>query len=103
MLKFAVIGCGNIAQRASIPALIESEVTEIVVCIDINPEIAEDINIKFGLPFETTLEGALEKYDFDAVYISTPIGTHLPLIKLAAKNKKQILCEKSLACNLKEV
>ena len=40
---------------------------------------------------------------FDAVYISTPNAVHAETVFLAAKNKKHILCEKSLGINLKEV
>ena len=34
MMKFVVIGCGNIAQRCSIPALMNSGVTEVVCVVD---------------------------------------------------------------------
>jgi len=61
------------------------------------------IKAKFDKPFENSLKTAFKKYNFDAVYISTPIGTHKDIVILAAENKKHILCEKSLAVNLKEV
>lgn len=103
MLKFAVIGCGNLALKYSIPALLNSKKSEIVVCIDTNTVQEKIIKEKYNLPFETSLEDALVKHKFDAVYISTPIGTHKDLVILAAQNKKQILCEKSLGSNLQEV
>ena len=103
MLKFAVVGCGNIAIKSSIPALINSEYCEITICIDRNIEKKSLIFDEFGLPFETSLEDALKNYSFDAVYISTPIGSHKDLALLAARNQKHILCEKSLASNISEV
>ena len=104
MLKFAVIGCGNLALKYSIPALLNSGKSQIVVCIDTNRRGQEEtIKEKYNLPFETSLEKALTKFDFDAVYISTPIGTHKELVLLAANNKKHILCEKSLGSSLVEV
>lgn len=102
-IRFAVVGCGNIALRYTIPAIMESEISEAVVCIDTNDAQEVVINERFGLPFERSLDSALNRYEFDAVYIATPISTHKDLVILAASNKKHILCEKSLACNLTEV
>jgi len=102
MMKFAIIGCGNIAQKSAIPALLNSGVSSIIVCIDTNPERGKDINKKFNLPFETSLIEAFNKYSFDAVYISTPNATHKEIIFNAAKNKKHILCQKSIVTNLEE-
>ncbi len=103
MVKFAVIGCGNIAIKSSIPAILNSGVTEISVCVDINKDIKPVIKEKFNIPFESSLETALDNYSFDAVYISSPIGTHKDIICQVAKYKKHILCEKSLVSNLLEV
>jgi dTDP-3,4-didehydro-2,6-dideoxy-alpha-D-glucose 3-reductase len=100
MMKFAVIGCGNIAQRHSIPAIIDSGVSNISVCVDNNPEREQEVADKFSLPFETSLDHALQKYDIDAVYISTPNGTHKEIILNAAQHKKQVLCEKSIVTTI---
>jgi len=104
MLKFAVIGCGNLAMKSSIPALINSKVSSVVVCVDPNKrgqKIA--VREKFNLPLLTSLEEAIENYEFNAVYISAPTGAHKKLVLSAAKFKKHILCEKSLGINLDEV
>lgn len=101
-MKFAVIGCGNIAQRHSIPAIIDSGVSNISVCVDINPEREREVAEKISLPFETSLEQAIENYDIDAVYISTPNATHKEIILKAAQNKKHILCEKSIVTDIIE-
>lgn len=93
-MKFAVIGCGNIAQKYSIPALIQSDVSSISVCVDINPLRKQQVQEKFSVPFESSIEEAFKRYDFDAVYISTPNSSHKEIIKYAAHNKKHILCEK---------
>jgi NDP-hexose-3-ketoreductase len=103
MLKFAVIGCGNLAQRSSIPALLKSGVSTIVVCVDNNAARGEEIKEKFGLPFEHSFESALNNYLFDAVYIATPNSVHKDYIIQAANNKKHILCEKSLASTIHDV
>ena len=96
-MKFVVVGCGNIAQRCSIPALMNSGVTEIVCCVDVNPAKENEIREKFGLPFSTDLQKVLETMDFDSVYISTPNAIHVQIVEQAAKCGKNILCEKPLA------
>ena len=93
-MRFAVIGCGNIARKYSIPALIHSGVSSVSVCVDINPSRKQQIQELFSLPFESSLEEAFIRYDFDAVYISTPNASHKEIIHFAANNKKHILCEK---------
>lgn len=103
MIKFAVIGCGNLAQRSSIPALLKSGISTISVCVDSNMAKGSEIKEKFGLPFETSFESALKIYSFDAVYIATPNAVHKEYIIQAANNKKHILCEKSLAPTVDDV
>jgi dTDP-3,4-didehydro-2,6-dideoxy-alpha-D-glucose 3-reductase len=102
MMRFAVVGCGNIAKRSAIPALLKSGVSSVVVCVDTNPAVEKDIKEKFDLPFETDIQVALEKYQFDAVYISTPVSIHKNIIHQVATYHKHILCEKSLAINYEE-
>jgi len=60
-LKFAVIGCGNIAIKSSIPALINSEFSELIVCIDTDIAKGKTIGEKFDLPFENSLKNGLQK------------------------------------------
>lgn len=96
-MKFVVVGCGNIAQRSVIPALMASGVTEVVCCVDVNPAKRLEIQSKFSLPFETNLQYVLETYEFDSVYISTPNAIHVQIVEQVAKFGKNILCEKPLA------
>ncbi len=101
-MRFLVVGCGNIAQRCSIPALMQSGVSEIVCCVDSNSAKGAEIQAKFGLPFETDIDIALDRYLFDAVYIAVPNAVHLEIIRKAASHHKQILCEKPLAGSLED-
>lgn len=104
MLKFAVIGCGNLAMKYSIPAIINSGSSSIVVCIDPNRRGQKQaVKEKFDLPLVTNLNEAIQNYDFDAVYIAAPTGVHKKIVLSAAKYKKHILCEKSLGSNIQEV
>ena len=59
MMKFVVIGCGNIAQRCSIPALMNSGVTEVVCVVDTDENKRAIVAERFGVPFETDLQYVL--------------------------------------------
>ena len=83
-MKFIVIGCGNIAQRCSIPALMNSGATEVVCVVDTDERKREIVEGRFGLPFETDLHHVLETYDFESVYISTPNAIHVQIVEQVA-------------------
>lgn len=99
-MRFVVVGCGNIAQRCAIPAIINSGLSELVCVVDVDSSKALLVQEKFGVPFETNLEFVLENYDFQSVYISTPNAIHVKIIEQVAKYHKNILCEKPLASSL---
>jgi len=96
-MKFIVVGCGNIAQRCSIPALIHSGMTELVCVVDIDESKRRLVADKFGVPFSTNLHEVLEVMDFESVYISTPNAIHVQIVEQVAQYGKNILCEKPLA------
>jgi len=96
-MKFIVVGCGNIAQRCSIPALMNSGVTEVVCVVDTDERKRELVAEKFGLSFSTNLQEVLETMEFESVYISTPNAIHVQIVEQVAKYGKNILCEKPLA------
>ena len=96
-MKFIVIGYGNIAQRCSIPALMNSGVTEVVCVVDTDERKREIVETRFGLPYETDLKHVLETYEFESVYISTPNAIHVQIVEQVAPYSKKILCEKPLA------
>ena len=96
-MRFVVIGCGNIAQRCSIPALMNSGVTELVCVVDTDERKRDMVSQQFGLPFETDLTYVLEHYEFESVYISTPNAIHVQIVEQVAPYRKNVLCEKPLA------
>ena len=55
-MKFIVVGCGNIAQRCAIPAILNSGVTELICIVDTDPSKEDIVKEKFGVPFETNLQ-----------------------------------------------
>lgn len=100
-VKFGVIGAGGIAQRRTIPGMMEAKNLEVVAVMDIVN--VKQIVEKFNIPkyYEKEKE-IVSDPEIDAVYIASPVHLHLKHIKLAAENGKHILCEKPISRNLKE-
>jgi len=101
-LRFCIVGCGNVALKYGIDAIINSGVSEVVVCVDHGIAKKKTVKEMFNLPFELKFSDALQNYDFDAVYLSTPTGLHKEIAFEASENGKHILCEKSLASNFND-
>jgi len=101
-MRFVLVGVGKIAKKSVLPAILNSGATSLVACVDRKIEKQEEVRVKYGVPLVTTLQEALTSFEFDAVYISTPIGLHAPTILEAAAAKKHVLCEKSIVSSLQE-
>jgi predicted dehydrogenase len=65
--------------------------------------VREETAAEFGIERQfDALEIALEKATFDAVVVTTPTPTHLPITALAAEHKKHVFLEKPMALNLQQ-
>ncbi len=102
-IRICMIGAGRVGKNHS--RAITRHITggKIVALVDPMAQVREETAIEFGINNQfDTLEIALEKADFDAVVITTPTPTHLPLTALSAENKKHVFLEKPMALNLQE-
>lgn len=99
-MRFAIIGCGRIAQRhaESIVALPEAEL--VAVC-DIVPEKAQAFADKYGAKPYTSYEEMFAAEDIEVVTIATPSDLHAPIGIAAAKAGKNVMVEKPMAMTLK--
>ncbi|MCL4416347.1 MAG: Gfo/Idh/MocA family oxidoreductase [Actinobacteria bacterium] len=97
IIKWGVIGCGGIAYKRLIPAVMHSNNTEIVIVQDINESLARKTGEEFGINWTTDVDNVLNNGEIEAVYIATPVFTHFNLCNKAANAKKHILCEKPLS------
>jgi len=95
-IRFGVIGCGYIARKAFIPALKKSKYAELVAVASRNSNKAKSFSVEFECDYENNYELLLNRNDISAVYIATVPSTHEEIILSAAKNGKNILCEKPL-------
>jgi UDP-N-acetylglucosamine 3-dehydrogenase len=97
-VKVAVIGTGEIATKARIPAYFSNKDVDVVALVDIDKKKAEKTAKKFGIRkcFESVDE-LFEKQDVDAVSICTPPRTHADLALKALEQDAHVLCEKPIA------
>jgi len=101
-VRMGVIGAGGIAYRRTIPGMVKAKNIELVAVMDVAG--VEKVAKEFNVPKVYTREkDIVNDPEIEAVYIATPVYLHLKHIKMAAEKGKHILCEKALACNLKEV
>ncbi|MCI5188749.1 MAG: gfo/Idh/MocA family oxidoreductase [Candidatus Electrothrix sp. AS4_5] len=101
-IRFGVIGCANIAMKSFIPALKKSKTAELTAVASRSLEKAEKFANKFHCIPVCGYENLLKRNDIDAVYIATPTGLHAHWVIASAQSGKHILCEKTLAKNVKE-
>jgi len=100
-LHFGLIGCGEIGLQNA-QALKETRNAELVMCGDINDEMARDVGKRFDIPYFTENGKILSSKEIDAVFICTPPFTHAPLVIEAAKHQKHVIVEKPMSVSLIE-
>jgi dTDP-3,4-didehydro-2,6-dideoxy-alpha-D-glucose 3-reductase len=100
-IKFGIVGLGYVAVRSVIPAIIKCKNALLISVYDIDNEKSKSQAISFDCHPSNTMEELLSQ-NIDAVYISTPIGTHFDIAMKATEAGKHILCEKSLTISLNE-
>lgn len=102
-IKIGIVGAGNIANSAHLPAyrICRNAVPE-AIC-DIDFERAKKTAETYGIEHVyASAEEMLEKADIEAVDICTWNNGHAPVCVAAAKAGKHVLCEKPLAMNLSQ-
>ena len=98
-LKFGIIGCSRIAKRSVIPAIIKSEYAEVEIIGSRSADKAKDFAKEFNCKKSGTYEDVISDDSVDAVYISTPIGTHEEWSIKASEAGKHVYVEKSSTVN----
>ena len=101
-IRICMIGAGRVGKNHS-RAMRHVAGADIVAMVDQVAQVRQETATEFGIEAQfDSLEQALEKVDFDAVVITTPTPTHLPIAALAADHKKHVFLEKPMALNLQE-
>ena len=102
-LRFGIIGCSSIAERITIPSIVESKYSILKNIGSRSTIKAKKFSEKFNSESYGNYENVLNDKNTDAVYISLPIGLQEKWIIKAANAQKHILCEKSISTSLKSI
>ena len=94
-IRIGIIGCSRIAKNSTIPAILKSRNTELAYIGSRSENKAKTFASEFGCKNFGSYDDVIHSSDIDAVYISTPVGTHEQWAVKAANAGKHILCEKS--------
>ncbi|MBW5445374.1 gfo/Idh/MocA family oxidoreductase [Cohnella sp. CFH 77786] len=102
-LKWGIIGCAGIAERAVIPGLQQSERNEVAAIASRDLAKAKETAGRLGIPAAYgSYEELLRDASIDAVYIPLPNHLHKEWTIRAAQAGKHVLCEKPIALNAEE-
>ena len=101
-IRWCIIGAGGIADRRTIPAILQDPDNKIVAIMDKVPEVAKTIGEKYGVPYYSDEEEMLKNNDSDAVYIGTPVMCHYTQAMLALKYKRHVFIEKPIGFDSKQ-
>ena len=102
MIKWCVIGAGGIADRRTIPALLEDSDNVLVALMEKNEQVGEAVSKKYGVKCYNDEEEMLKNEECDAVYIGTPVFCHYKQAMLALKYGKHVFIEKPVGLNAEE-
>jgi 1,5-anhydro-D-fructose reductase (1,5-anhydro-D-mannitol-forming) len=101
MMKWGIIGPGEIAGRSVAPALAKAEGSELYSVCGRNGAATQAFADKWGAAkaFDS-LDAFLADKALDAVYIATPNNLHADQVVRAAQAGKHVLCEKPMATSV---
>jgi predicted dehydrogenase len=102
-INICMVGAGRVGKQHSRSITRHVPGAHVVALVDPVDSIRNETGDEFGIEARfSSLEEAIDKVDFEAVVITTPTPTHLPLSLLAADHGKHVFLEKPMALNLEE-
>ena len=103
ILKWGLIGAGDIARKRIAPALRDLPNCELTAVSRSRFELAESFAKEFGArKWFADWRELLADEDVKAIYIATPVFLHKKQTIAAAEAGKHVLCEKPVALNASE-
>lgn len=98
LVRWGIIGAGDIADRVMAPAMRLAPGHELVAVVRRDRAAAETFAARHGARRAyDDVEALLRDDEIDAVYVATPVARHCPDTLAAAARGKHVLCEKPLA------
>ena len=103
IIRWGMIGCGNVAETKSGPALYNADGSKLEMVMSRDKTLVKDFTKRHGIKnWTVNAEEIIFSNNIDAIYVATPPDSHLHYAKLVAKSGKHLLLEKPLARNLEE-
>ena len=103
VIRWGIIGAGNVAEFKSGPALMQAPGSTVVAVMRRDAEKARDFALRHGVPrWYTDVDALLADPEVDAVYVASPHHLHLAHVTRAAQAGKAILCEKPVGVSTAE-
>ena len=100
-MRFAIIGCGFIAQQYA-DAMAARDALELVATMDLVPERAEDLAAAHGATPYTDLDALLAESDAEAIVNLTIHDAHAPVTRQCLEAGWHVYSEKPLALDAEE-
>jgi predicted dehydrogenase len=98
VLRWGLIGCGDIARKRVAAALRDGERCELVAVSRAQAELAEGFAREFGARrWHGDWSELVRDPEIDAVYVATPVDLHARQSIAAAEAGRHVLCEKPMA------
>ncbi|MEA4888631.1 MAG: Gfo/Idh/MocA family oxidoreductase [Clostridiaceae bacterium] len=102
-IRWGVLGAGGIAERRTIPGLLQAKNAELYAVMEIDQAMAEAIRVRQGaVKAYTSDQDLIDDPNVDAIYIASPVKFHAAQAMKAIKAKKPFLIEKPLALSADE-
>jgi 1,5-anhydro-D-fructose reductase (1,5-anhydro-D-mannitol-forming) len=97
-IRWGIIGCGNVCEVKSAPGMQKADGSELLVVMRRDAALAADYARRHGVPrWSDQADAVLQADDVDAVYVATPVGSHLEYALAAAAAGKPAYVEKPMA------
>ena len=104
MLNWGIIGCGDVVQRLVQNSLQVKNKSKIINVMSQDISLVKKFVKKYNINnFTNNADEIIEDPNINCIYIACPPYKHFEYIKKSSINKKQILCEKPLVINNKEL
>lgn len=98
VLRWGLIGCGDIARKRVAPALRDGAGCELSAVSRARAELAEGFAREFSARrWHADWNELVRDPEIDAVYVATPVDLHAPQTIAAAEAGRHVLCEKPMA------
>jgi predicted dehydrogenase len=102
-VRWGMIGCGDVAEVKSGPALYKAEGSALAAVMRRDRGLAEDYARRHNVArVHATADELIHDSQIDAVYIATPPSSHCELALKAAAARRPCLVEKPMAMNYSE-